>query len=258
MSTLHGTSVSRTLNSILSFFLSLALRKPCACDTWQVWTAPSKQINQRATATDFAVYETLPIGANSNFFEMYALDVGHITSVRLTRPAGDDFGATYVRIRKPDNAGADAQTFRCSVTSLHHEVQDTDDQYCVVASDTTIVDPATAPVGSVAHDSCSCFREFKVVEDRVITCTSDGCYSSSADGQNGWSGEPVSPAQPSIMNCTHGWSFWGSVYIRWTFGVTIAVPFLSSRLALSARAYTRAAPHAHHAHHAHHVHHACR
>eukprot|EP00041_Stephanoeca_diplocostata_P028662 m.825978 g.825978 ORF g.825978 m.825978 type:complete len:566 (+) comp23410_c0_seq4:261-1958(+) len=158
-------------------------------DLGRVWTSPARQVNQRATIDNHSAFETVAITPTSNFFEMFALDVGTIVAVRLQRdPASTWGGATYVQVRKPDADAEPSQTFRCSAMALPRETTDTADQYCVAAADRTIADTcAAATTASREAENCTCFREFLVVEDRVLVCTSDGCFSTGAAGTSGWS-----------------------------------------------------------------------
>eukprot|EP00040_Diaphanoeca_grandis_P024140 m.132407 g.132407 ORF g.132407 m.132407 type:complete len:567 (+) comp29604_c0_seq1:220-1920(+) len=152
----------------------------------RVWTSPARQVNQQAVITDFSLSETIPISEDSNFFEMYALDVGAAVSVHVQRTPGDAFVATYVRVRKPDST-TESVTFRCGAAALHHEITNIDDQHCVVATEEIALESNRVPYGSPGYSSCSCYREFQIVDDRVLVCTSDGCFSTSSDSLNGWS-----------------------------------------------------------------------
>lgn len=120
---------------------------------------------------------------------MYALNVGTIVAVRVQRSASSTWsGATYVQVRKPDAVDAQSQTFRCGAMALPRETSDTTDQYCVAAVDRTMADACGSDESPAAQaENCTCFREFMVVEDRVLVCTSDGCFSTSTAGASGWS-----------------------------------------------------------------------
>lgn len=152
----------------------------------RVWSSPEKQVNQRALITDFSRFETLPVGGDSNFFEMFVLDVGSVVSVHVQRLPDDLWTANYIRIRKPDTS-TESQTFRCGAVALHHETSNLNDQHCIMTTEEIVTNSSRIPEDSPAMNSCTCFREFQIVSDRVVTCTSDGCFSTSADGLNGWS-----------------------------------------------------------------------
>lgn len=139
--------------------------------------------------TDFSLSETIVISAESNFFEMYALDVGTVSTVRVQRLPDNPYFASYIRVRKPDST-TESVTFRCSAAVLPHETTNVDDQQCIVASEDIVINSSRVPYGSPGYSSCNCYREFQIVDDRVLICTSDGCFSTSADGKNGWSDVP--------------------------------------------------------------------
>lgn len=150
------------------------------------WTSPEVQINQRATDVDLEQSETIPINTERVLLEVYVMDVGSISAVRLRRTAGDEWSATRIRIQ---NRESDAQsvTFECAALTERVDGTLEETQFCIRASELSpgVSSPhASSPAN---QSSCTCFREFTVIDGRVLVCTSDGCYSTNALGTSGWS-----------------------------------------------------------------------
>lgn len=166
----------------------------------RAWSSPERQLNQKATDYDLTEYETVPITEQRSLHELYVRDVGDASSLRIRRSAGQAVSAARIRVQKMPVAGSNAddadsqvasnsQTFECAAHTEHANGDVEDVQYCILAHGAAAEanEAGVAAAGSPAAGSCTCFREFMVVEGRVLVCTSDGCLSTSADGDNGWS-----------------------------------------------------------------------
>eukprot|EP00039_Didymoeca_costata_P031695 m.35942 g.35942 ORF g.35942 m.35942 type:complete len:236 (-) comp8994_c0_seq2:73-780(-) len=120
-------------------------------------------------------------------FEFYAMDVGSIATVRLRRTSGETWRSAIIRIQKIDTEEPSV-TFECSPPSVLAGGETEDVFFCIRAvSETNEIPSEDKPV---VQANCSCFREFTILEDRVLICTSDGCFATSSDGENGWSDLP--------------------------------------------------------------------
>jgi hypothetical protein len=108
--------------------------------------------------------------------------------VGLRRSSNEDWTAIRVRIRKVDTEEP-SQTFVCAAHLEDEGGSQSNVQFCVL--ELASASPEVVAETSPAATSCTCFREFTVVQDRVMICTSDGCFSTSTDADNGWSDMPV-------------------------------------------------------------------
>lgn len=150
------------------------------------WTSPAVQINQRAKDDDLSQLETFSITDTRSLFELYIMDVGILTGVRIRVADTESWQLSRIRIENRDK-DVPSITFECADVIPGSTIGGMKEQFCMIPQ-TFYERPESPEIGSPATDNnCTCFRQFTVVQDRVLVCTSDGCFSTNADGTSGWS-----------------------------------------------------------------------